>query len=155
MDDQEYLREQIYNSLNLRETEELVDIWQTHDSEMWTDLAFEVVKNILQTRLGELPPQENTTQNELETSESDEAEEALPEDEPDAQLDKLLVCPYCRGGNVFRREIQLRNGTTTIVLKKPRTDLPGFDSQYDEIVGFACEDCGYVFFMLKNSIEAA
>jgi hypothetical protein len=39
MEDEEYLRDQIRNSLNLKDTEELVEMWQTHDTEEWTDLA--------------------------------------------------------------------------------------------------------------------
>lgn len=140
MDDQEYLREQIYNSLNLQETEQLVEMWQAHDSEQWTDLAFDVVKGILQERLGELPPQ----------AENGEEADTPADDEERPQTDKLLICPYCEGSNVFRRSIELRDRTTEIILKKPETNLIGSADEYDEIVGFACEDCGYVFFMLKD-----
>lgn len=55
------LRDQIYNELNLRETEDLLDIWHTNDREEWSDMAFEVIKEILTARLGEIPPQEETT----------------------------------------------------------------------------------------------
>jgi len=52
------LRRQIYSELNLRETEDLLDIWQTNDHEEWSDTAFEVVEEILIKRLGEVPLQE-------------------------------------------------------------------------------------------------
>ncbi|HLO32916.1 MAG TPA: hypothetical protein VK249_27475 [Anaerolineales bacterium] len=52
------LRDQIYNELNLRETEDLLEIWQTNDHEEWSETAFEVIKGILIERLGEVPPQE-------------------------------------------------------------------------------------------------
>jgi hypothetical protein len=51
------LRNQIYNSMNLKETDELIEIWQRHNSNEWSDFAFEVVEEILRDRLGELPPQ--------------------------------------------------------------------------------------------------
>ncbi len=154
MEDQEYLREQIYNSLNLRDTEDLIDIWQAHDTDEWTDLAFEVVKNILQTRLGKLPSQEDVIQDQFDT-ESESPEEALPEDASPRQPGEHLICPYCRSDHVLTRAVELRDQAAEIVLKKPELNLArfmGVDTEYEEIVGFACEDCGYVFFMLKNFI---
>jgi hypothetical protein len=50
------LRNQIYNSMSLKETDELIDTWQKHNSNQWSALAFEVIKDILRDRLGELPP---------------------------------------------------------------------------------------------------
>jgi hypothetical protein len=49
-------RQQVYNTLNQKETDELTEIWYTHDQEAWTDVAFDVIKEILIDRLGELPP---------------------------------------------------------------------------------------------------
>jgi hypothetical protein len=51
------LYRQIFNNLNLKETEELVDIWITNDRFEWSDLAFEAVKAILAERLETVPPQ--------------------------------------------------------------------------------------------------
>ena len=51
-------RDQIYNELNLRETEDLLEILYINDHEEWSDTAFEVIKEILIGRLGEIPPQE-------------------------------------------------------------------------------------------------
>ena len=51
------LREQIHESLNLRETDDLLEIWQAHNSAEWSELAFEVIAEILRERLGEIPPQ--------------------------------------------------------------------------------------------------
>lgn len=55
MDDN--LRKQIFNTLILRETDDLVEIWVTNDRVEWSDTAFEVIEDILKQRLGELPPQ--------------------------------------------------------------------------------------------------
>jgi hypothetical protein len=51
-------RQRLYNQLNMRETDDLVEIWQTNDREEWTELSFDVIREILQRRLGELPPQD-------------------------------------------------------------------------------------------------
>lgn len=51
------LRKQIYDSMNVRETDYLVEIWQENDRKEWSDLAFSVIREILINRLGELPIQ--------------------------------------------------------------------------------------------------
>ena len=51
------LREPIYNNMNLKETDELLNIWQTNDRVEWTETAFQVVKEILLDRIIEIPPQ--------------------------------------------------------------------------------------------------
>ena len=52
------LSEQIYNNLNLKETEELLGIWQTNDHVEWSDLAFDSIKELLGKRGVELPKQD-------------------------------------------------------------------------------------------------
>lgn len=68
------LHDQIYNELNLRETEDLVEIWQTHDREQWSDTAFEVVREILMQRLGEVPVRSEIVE-QGESAEDDNLEE--------------------------------------------------------------------------------
>lgn len=51
------LRKQIYNSFDQKETDELVEIWETNDRVKWSETAFDAIQEILQKRLGELPPQ--------------------------------------------------------------------------------------------------
>jgi hypothetical protein len=51
------LRNQIYQNLNIKESDELLEIWQENDRVEWSDMAFEVIKEILMERLGEVPPQ--------------------------------------------------------------------------------------------------
>lgn len=51
------LRQMIQNNLNLKETDELLSIWQTNDRAAWTDMSFELIEEILRERLGEVPPQ--------------------------------------------------------------------------------------------------
>ena len=50
-------REQIYNNLNSRVTEDLIEIWQERDTDEWEEETFEIVREILLARLGYLPPQ--------------------------------------------------------------------------------------------------
>ena len=47
---------QIYNTLNLRETSDLLSIWYEDDHEQWSDSAFQSIEQILLDRLGEIPP---------------------------------------------------------------------------------------------------
>lgn len=48
---------QIRNVWQLRETEDLLEIWQTNDRTTWTPEALEVIGQLLAERLGTLPPQ--------------------------------------------------------------------------------------------------
>ena len=52
------LRGQIYESMNLKDTDELLKIWQSNDRIEWSDMAFGVVREILTKRIGELPVQD-------------------------------------------------------------------------------------------------
>lgn len=51
----------LQRQLQERETEELVNIWQTNDRQTWTPEAFEAIRAILLDRLGSLPPQNAPT----------------------------------------------------------------------------------------------
>lgn len=77
------LYQQVYSSLNLKETDELVEIWQTNDRVEWSQTAFDVIQDILQERLGELPPQDEPV---LEYTEDDDEEDDI-ETDFDFQLD--------------------------------------------------------------------
>ena len=52
------LKEQIYRNMNLKETDELLEIWRENDHVEWSDTAFDVIKDILMERIGEIPPQD-------------------------------------------------------------------------------------------------
>jgi len=51
-------RSQIRNNLNQKETDELVEIWQKHNQNEWTELTFDVIQEILKDRQVELPMQD-------------------------------------------------------------------------------------------------
>ena len=65
------LRQQMHNELSLRETEDLLEIWHTNDHEEWSDTAFEVIREILSERLGEVPPQALLRDEQLEENVKD------------------------------------------------------------------------------------
>lgn len=51
------LREQIVQNMEAKTTDELLQIWQRNDTQAWTSQAFQVIHDILQDRLGVVPPQ--------------------------------------------------------------------------------------------------
>jgi hypothetical protein len=51
------LRSQIYRNLDLKETDELLDIWKSNDHVAWSDMTFEVLEDILKKRIDNLPAQ--------------------------------------------------------------------------------------------------
>lgn len=51
------LRVQIRNNMDLKDSEELLAIWQTNDRAEWSEEAFEVIREILGERGVDLPPQ--------------------------------------------------------------------------------------------------
>ncbi|HSK87188.1 MAG TPA: hypothetical protein VK880_02455 [Anaerolineales bacterium] len=53
----EGLRKQIHNNLSLKETDELLDMWQRNNRAEWSDDAFESIKDILKERGIEIPEQ--------------------------------------------------------------------------------------------------
>jgi len=56
--EKDMMRKQIYERMNFKETGELLEIWRKGDREEWTESAFDVIKEILLDRLGEIPPEE-------------------------------------------------------------------------------------------------
>jgi hypothetical protein len=70
------LRQQIHANLDLKETEDLRELWQTNDRVEYTETAFDVLREILLERLGELPPQAEPVLEHLESEPVDESDEA-------------------------------------------------------------------------------
>ena len=68
------VRKIIYDTLNLRETEELLQIWQTNDHFENEDLAFEIIAQILEERTGSLPAQNEPVYEHQETADPKEFE---------------------------------------------------------------------------------
>ena len=51
------LHNQIYSRFDVKGTEELLGIWVANNRVEWSDVAFEVLEEILKKRINELPPQ--------------------------------------------------------------------------------------------------
>ena len=52
------LREQIRKTMELKEADELLDIWQANNRLEWSDETFDVIKDILISRREEIPEQD-------------------------------------------------------------------------------------------------
>jgi hypothetical protein len=83
----EELHRQIYSNLKLKETDELLDIWQVNHRGEWSDEAFEVIKDILIERGAEVPEQNEPV---YEIEEEPVDEETLDKDGLDEWEAKLL-----------------------------------------------------------------
>jgi predicted house-cleaning noncanonical NTP pyrophosphatase (MazG superfamily) len=68
------LRKQIYRNLSLKETDELIDIWQSNNRYEWSDEAFESIRMILQERGVEIPEQNEPIYEYKEVDERDSSE---------------------------------------------------------------------------------
>jgi hypothetical protein len=53
--EEDNLSKQVRETMLLKETDELLEIWWKHDQEEWTETALEVVHKILLERLGKIP----------------------------------------------------------------------------------------------------
>ena len=62
MSERESLRDQIYANMELKTTEELQEIWEKNDRGEWSGTAFEIIKEVLFQRTGELPQTQNPYQ---------------------------------------------------------------------------------------------
>jgi hypothetical protein len=70
-------RQNIYNELNLRETEDLLEIWQENDRLEWSEDVFVVIREILNARGVELPQQEEAKYEHDESEDYEFTEEEL------------------------------------------------------------------------------
>ncbi len=112
------LRAQIYNNLIIKDTEDLLEIWQNSDTSEWTEEAFEIVKEILIKRLGYVPPQSNQAQvrqsleNVARYIDNNELDKALSECELAIQLDPNSALAYNYRGEIYEQMGQLENAIT-------------------------------------------
>lgn len=64
------LSKQIRSNMELKETDELLQIWKSNDLTEWSPQALEIVKEILTSRLGELPEQQPPVTEKLQADET-------------------------------------------------------------------------------------
>ena len=86
----EEYRSQVYNNLDLKSTEELLEIWKKNERFEWSDTAFEVIQEILEERLEELPPQNEPVHEQVEEKKE---KQVLSEKYTDADNNGLLYDP--------------------------------------------------------------
>jgi hypothetical protein len=70
----------IYEDMNSRETNELLNIWYEQDRGTWTGEALETVRRILVERLGTIPPEPQPAQKGGSMETEQEARDAAKED---------------------------------------------------------------------------
>lgn len=75
---------QIRQTLDLKSTEELIEVWQNGDRAEWSEEAFGAIQEILQDRLGGLPLREGEVKNET----------SLEEDETYHDFDQVTRIAY-------------------------------------------------------------
>jgi tetratricopeptide (TPR) repeat protein len=113
------LRSQIYNNLVIRDTEDLLEIWQDGDTAQWSEEALEVVEEILIQRLGEVPPQSSQTQHRQSIArmerylENKELDRALSECELAIQLNPTSADAYNSRGIIYDEMGQLENAISS------------------------------------------
>ena len=109
------LRAQIYNRLLLKNTEELLEIWQTGDTSAWNEEVFGIVQEILLKRLGYVPPQSNDAQarqildNVEKHIDNEELDKALSECELAIQLNPNSALAHNYRGEIYEQMGQLQN----------------------------------------------
>lgn len=112
------LRAQIYNNLIIKSTEELLEIWQSGDTSVWTEDAFEIVKEILVKRLGYVPPQSNEAQalqvlaNIEEHIDNGELDKALSQCDLAIQLNPNSAIAHNYRGEIYDEMRQIENAIT-------------------------------------------
>lgn len=115
------LHQQIYQNMNLKETDELLAIWQRNDREAWSDEAMQIVKDILTERNVEIPEQTGTADDhEGEDAPDDGLEEweirlLEAENQPDF-YDSIEVIDLKKKINLTARAVVIAYALESIVL---------------------------------------
>ena len=112
------LRAQIYNNLSIKNTEELLEIWQSGDTSEWNEEVFEIIKEILVRRLGYVPPQSNEAQalrilgNVEKHIDNNELDKALSECDVAIQMNPNSAIAHNYRGEIYEQMGQLENAIT-------------------------------------------
>jgi hypothetical protein len=81
------LYNQIYNNLNQKSDDELLEIWQKNNRYEWTDTTFEAIQQILTERGEEVPPQGPAILEPERNDEADFIEDDLSEEDEESQTE--------------------------------------------------------------------
>jgi tetratricopeptide (TPR) repeat protein len=133
------LRKQIRDNLNLRDTEDLVEIWQKGDTAEWSAAAFEIVEAILLERLGYVPTRLIETQvlqnldNVARYLEQNDVNRALSECELAIQTDPNFAESYNYRGVVYDEMGQ--PGKALSDFQRALQLDPEFQEAWDNMIG--------------------
>ncbi len=83
-------KRQIRDSFEQKETEELLALWQANNRAEWSALSFEVIAEILQDRLGEIPAQGEPCYELTKIEEKEPEVDLRDEDDPASPLYPFL-----------------------------------------------------------------
>jgi hypothetical protein len=129
------LHKQVYNNLNLKETDELVEIWQKNNRVEWTEDTFNIIRDILQERLGELPPQDEPI---WEYTDDDEDEDEDNEDEyqVDFLIDDENPPEFYNPHEVLRLEKWLHKAAIASIIASVFSSLLGLKQMQQIVLSF-------------------
>jgi tetratricopeptide (TPR) repeat protein len=112
------LRAKIYNNLVIKDTEDLLELWQSGDKSEWNEEVFEIVQEILVERLGYVPQKSieyqvlqilGNVENHLK---NDELNKALSECELAIQMKPDFALAYNYLGEIYDEMGRLENAIT-------------------------------------------
>ena len=127
------LRKQIYNNFNLKETDELIEIWQKNDRVEWAEDAFNVIQKILQERLGELPPQNEPI---LEYTDDNEDQDIEDESESEFLIDDENPPEFYNPYEVLRLEKWLYKAAIASIIASAVSSLLGLGQMQKIVLSF-------------------
>ena len=127
------LHKQIYNTLNLKETDELIEIWKKNDRVEWTEDTFNVIQEILQERLEELPPQDEPI---LEYTDDNEGEDSKEETDFDFVIDDENLPEFYNPHEVLRLEKWLYQAAIAAIIASIISSLLGLQQTQRIVLGF-------------------
>lgn len=133
----DYHREQIYNNLIAKETEELLEIWQFGKIDEWDEVVFEIIREIFLDKLGFLPPQSIEFQiSEIlyrveDYLENNELEKALSECELAIQLNPDSAIIHNSRGEIYEEMDQFEKAI--IDYQKAIELTPSFKDAWDNM----------------------
>jgi hypothetical protein len=142
----EELRRQIYSNLNLKETDDLLDLWQANNRYEWSDEAFEIIRAILQERGIEIPEQGEPVyeRNELEENSPEETFEDDGLDEWEAKaLDDESQPEFYDTLEVITLKDNINKAVKAVIVVYALENLLMFN-WYRSLVGSYFHDAAYI-----------
>lgn len=128
-------RKQVYNNLNLKDTDELVEIWKRNDHVEWTETTFSVIQEILQERLDELPPQGEPIIEYVDDDDND-VDESEDKTDFDFIIDGADLPEFYNPYEVLRLETWLHHAAIVAIIASIIYNLLGLQQMQRTVLGF-------------------